>query len=274
MRSLAVARMTLGTILVVRTTTLVNALPFPLARVAGPVLGWPLRGWPFAWAGFTLPPGVRMGACVVQVAAAIAFTVGLRAREAGILAALTGIVALSQEPLAFIYTLPTMFLGVLVLALGDGAHQWALVPAPAVGASSSAALVRVLLVTVYLASAVAKVQAPWLSGETLRALAEDGLMTAPVAALLQHDVVRLGAAWLVMIAEGLAALGLLIPRTRQGARLGALALHGAFEVAVRPDVMGLVMGALLVGAAPCPWAVRRHPQGARSDGRDGISRSG
>jgi hypothetical protein len=248
-RPLAVARIALGVIFLLRTTPLANALSlaFPLAAVRGPLFGWPEPGWPFAWDGLVLPDGVRIAACIVRTLAAILLVLGVRARAAGLVAGACGFVALSQDPFGFVFTLHTLFLGTMVLALTDAGCDLALVPERRLGAASGARLAHLFVASIYAWSAVAKAQPEWLSGDTLRALAEDGLLNAPAArVLLAHAGLRAAAAWSVFAAEAALPALLLAHRTRRAAVVLACIMHLFFEFGARPDVMGLVMGALLV----------------------------
>lgn len=253
-RPLAVGRIALGLVLVVRTTALVNALPIPLARVRGPLLGWPSPGAAFAWGGFTLSEGVCASLAIVRTVAALLFLLGVRARIAGVAAGVLGFVALSQDPFGFIFTLHTLFLGTLAIALGEGTTELALVPerkGPPGAAASSATLLCVLLASAYGWAAIAKLNGEWLSGGTLRALAEDGLLTNAVSStILAHPMLASIFAIGATASEAALAPLLILPRTRRAAVLGAMALHAALEVATRPDVMSFVMLALLLGATP------------------------
>ena len=245
-RPLAWARIALGTVLLVRTTPLVNFLPFPLAVVHGPLLGWPEPGFPFAWGGLVLPGGVQIAAAVLRTVAALFFLLGIRARTAGLVAGVLGFVALSQDPFGFVFTLHTLFLGTLVLALTDATSALAVVPERPLGAASSVRLVHLFVASVYAWSALAKAQGEWLSGDTLRALAEDGLLNGSANALaLAHPALRAAAAWSVFAAEAVLPVLLLAPRTRRHGLLVACMVHVSFEVVARPDVMGLVMASLL-----------------------------
>jgi hypothetical protein len=229
---LDLARVLLGIVLVVRTTPLVNALPIPLARVHGPLYGWPESGFAFAWGGLALPPSVRIAACVVRTAASALFLFGVRPRIAGIVAGACGLVAMSQDPFGFVFTMYVLFLGTMALALRD------------------AALLRIFVAAIYGWSALAKMHGEWLSGRTLAALAEDELLSGPIArALLEHATLRVAAACSVFGVELCLGPLLLWRRTRRAAFFVALATHAGFEVAARPDVMGFVMASLLVGAA-------------------------
>jgi hypothetical protein len=229
---LGVARIALGLVFLVRTTQLVNALPFPLARVRAPLYGWPEPGFVFAWQGLALPASVRIVACIVRTIAAALFVLGVRPKISGVVAGALGLLAMSQDPFGFVFTLYVLFLGTIVLALCD------------------AALARIFVAAVYGWSALAKMHGEWLSGRTLHALAEDALLSPTFARLLlDHDTLRVVAAWSVFVAE--LALGplLLVRRTRRAAFFAALALHAGFELGARPDVMGLVVTPLLIAAA-------------------------
>jgi hypothetical protein len=266
-RPLALARIALGTVFLVRTTPLVNALPFPLAAVRGPLFGWPDGGWPFAWDGLALPDGVRVAACVVRTLAAVLFVLGVRARAAGLVAGACGVVALSQDPFGFVFTLHTLFLGTMVLALTDATSDLALAPDRPLGAASGARLAHIFVASIYAWSALAKAQSEWLSGATLRALAEDGLLSTPATTLLvAHPALAAIGAWSVFVAEAALPVLLLAPRTRRGAVALACILHISFELGARPDVMGLVMASLLVtflGPAPHPPPARPSRDRAR-----------
>jgi hypothetical protein len=256
-RPLAVARVALGAVLVVRTTALANLLPIPLAHVRGPLFGWPEHGAPFAWLGLALPDGVKIGAAVLRTIAALLFFAGVRARIAGVAAALLGWVALSQDPFGFVFTLHTLFLGTIVLALGDATSELALVPDRPYDAASSARLLRTVLAAIYGWSAIAKLHGEWLRGDTLRALAEDRLVTPLVRdPLLASGALRVATAWGVLAIEIVLAAAIVSAHARRRVLAGALAFHLALEVAARPDVMGFVMASLVVGAAWTPRQAR------------------
>ena len=106
------------------------------------------------------------------------------------------------------------------------------------------------MASIYAYSALAKLQGEWLSGGTLRALAEDGLVDGFFASLLvAHPALRAAAAIGIFLIE-LALPALLVSRrTRRPAILVALALHVTFELAAHPDVMGFVMATLLLSCS-------------------------
>jgi len=258
-RSLAIARLLLGTTFLVRTTALANLLPIPLARVRGPLLGWPEPGLAFAWGGLVLPDGLKIGVSIARTVCALLFLVGVRARITGLLAGALGYVTLSQDPFGFVYTLHALMLGTMALALGDATVELAVLPDRRVCPSSSRRLLRSLLSAIYGWSAIAKLGGGWTSGASLQALAEDGLVTPPFRALLLGSpTLRVGVAWSVLLMEVALAVGVLAARERmrRAVLAAALLFHLGLELASRPDVMGFVMTSLLVGALPRPRFAR------------------
>lgn len=256
-RLLGVARIALGTVFLIRTTALANLLPIPLAHVDGPMYGWPHDAWPIAWAGLILPDGIERAAAIVRTVAALAFLLGVRARVAGTIAGALGLLAMSQDPFGFIYTLYTLFLGTIVLANSDATSMLSLRPDPPLDVRSSLTLVRVVVASIYVWAAIAKMQGEWLDGRVLLMLAEERLLVSKAARLLvEHPHLRVAAAWSAMSAELGIGLGLLFSRTRVIAIGVALVMHGVFEIAARPDVMGLAMASLLVACAATPRVAR------------------
>jgi hypothetical protein len=158
-----------------------------------------------------------------------------------------GFLALSQDPFGFVFTLHTLFLGTIVLAASDAPSTLAILPDLAKDARSSAQLVRIFVASVYLWSALAKAQVEWISGDTLRALAEDELLTPLVRALiLDHAWARSPLACAILGVEIALPLALLAPNTRRGALACAFAFHAGLEGAAHPDVMTAVMTSLLL----------------------------
>jgi hypothetical protein len=213
-----------------------------------------------AWGDVVLPDPLRKLACVVRTAAALCFLLGVRARTAGFVAGGLGLVAMSQDPFAFVYTLYTLFVGTLVFATTNATRERAWLPEPPTASRTSSVPVRVFVGSIYGLSAIAKMHPGWLGGATLAALSEDGFFDERTSSLLRaHSTFRLGAAWGSMGAElALGAVFLLscAPRWRVSPRVlwvaifAAVSTHVAFEVVARPDVIGWIMASLLVACAP------------------------
>jgi hypothetical protein len=195
----------------------------------------------------------------VRTVAAVLFTLGVRARGAGIVAALAGYAVYSQEPFAFIFTLHGLYLATVLLAAGDAPASLALRPAPSLGRAaqrSSVWLLRAFVLSIYAWSALAKLNEQWLSGDTLRALHEDHAATGRLSDwLFATPASCRGAAWLAVFVEGSLPPLLAWRPTRPAALVLACGLHAAFEVTVHPDVFGWVMVTLLVAFWPGTDAV-------------------
>jgi len=232
LRWLAFSRAALGAVLVVRTTPLSRLLPWPVSHVAAPLLGWPEHGFRAAWCGLALPDAVVMALCVLRTAAALLFMLGVRTRVAGTVAALTALVVLSQDAFGFKFTLYTLFVGTGLLALSGPGSRW---------------LPAAFVASVYAWAGIAKLQAPWLTGETLHALYQAHYLTSDLADVLFATLPRCRvAAWGAVATE--LALGpmLLLRRTRLAGLVLAAAMHVAYEWTAHPDVFAWVMAALLV----------------------------
>lgn len=252
LRPLGFSRVTLGLLFLVRTTPLINFLPVPLGHMATPLLGWPEHGFRAAWGGLELPDAVVIALCVVRTLAAVPFTLGVQTRIAGITAAATAFVVLSQDAFGFSFTLYTLFGATWLLAIDGAGSTLALRPSRPRPAASRLVLLHAFIASVYTWSAVAKLRAPWLTGSTLNALYEGRFLAGPLADLLfATPGRRLGAAWGVVAIE--LALGplLLIRRTRIAGLLLAVTLHALYEWTAHPDVFGWVMVALLISFVPC-----------------------
>jgi len=231
------ARVATAAIFLIRTTPLANLLPTPLAHVRGPLLGWPEPGWNGAWWNLELPASIQMFACIVRTIAAVAFFTGFRTRVSGVMAGLLGLVALSQNPFGFIFTLYTLFTGTVAIALSDE---------PLIK-RSPLRLVHALVISIYAWSAIAKLTGAWLSGDTLRALAEDDLISPWLSAQLSsHAALLTVSSYSVVAAELVIPVALSFRKTRGLALLGAVLFHLVLELAMHPDVMSGVIGALLL----------------------------
>lgn len=262
LRLLAIARVVVGALFVVRTTALANFLPIPLAHVDGALLGWPLApGARFAELGLGLPGALVLAACVIRTLAAVFFLLGVRARAAGLVAAASAFVVQAQEPFLFFYTLETLYVAIAVLAVADSATCAALRPEPARSPDTSLDLVRGYVAAIYLWAAFAKLHTDWLDGHVLAELLRGGFVTGALARrALASPLVLHASAIAVPAVEALLGVSLLWRKTRRVAVIGAIFFHAGLEEAVHPDVIGYVMCALLI---PC-WAVGRAPLLSRS----------
>lgn len=246
-RQLGWARAALGLVFTVRHTSLVAGLPgihLPPQHL--------LAGWPdgesqhrFAALGLALPNSAVSALCVVRAVAGVLFTLGVAARPAGVVAVLAAYLVAAQDPIGFLFTTHILYLGVLVLALGDARSFFALRPVAPEAPTSSAWLVQSFVASVYFWSAIPKLRGPWLSGQVLRAYLDLGYGRGVLGSFFLGAHARTSALATVALELALAPL-LLVRRTRTAGVVLACAMHTTFELTVRPDVLGWVMVAMLL----------------------------
>ena len=248
---LACSRISFGAIALVRTTPLFGVF-FPAREVAvWPLAGWPEIGW-HATLGPPLPAWALGGLCVLRTLAWASFTLGVRARAAGLVAASAGALVASQDLLAFTSTSHLLLTGTVLLAVVDSSTTLAIRPTPVTSFASSATACRAVVAAVYGWAALAKLHSSWLDGRTFEALAREGRLTGVGAAIVGTSERRVFLAPAVVIVEAVLAVSLVTLEARaRFAALGvALAFHASLEAVVRPDVFGWAMLALLVSVVP------------------------
>lgn len=238
-RLMAIVRIVVGALFLLRTTPLAW-LVLPWVRL--PFLGWPEPGWKASAMGWLLPASLCIAACLVRTIAAIAFTIGFRGRMAGMVVAASGYPLLLNDAMAYTNTLHLIHLAVLVVALADSSVDFAVRREVAISPMSGVWLVRALPISVYLFSAVAKLNAQWLDGKTLPRLVDQGDVAIP-SFVRAHP--RSASIAMALLELALPVL-LVIPRTRKIALFLGAAFHFGLQLSVHPDVFGLVMIALLI----------------------------
>jgi hypothetical protein len=264
LRALALVRIAVGALLILRTTPLLTPLHLHFLRGVAPLLGWPDRGFHAPVPGLGLPAAVVAVLCVLRTAAALALLAGVWSRVAGVVAGLTGYLVLAQDELGFVQTLHLLYGSALLVGLTDASAALALAPDRPRAPRSSLWLLRLWVASVYLWAGLAKLHADWLDGRALGFFVESGALGGPLAGAL------LATPWRRMlvaraVAAGELALGPALghPRTRPFALPAAFAFHLGIELMARPDLLGWIMMSLLLAFVP------RDPQGvqtARSEG--------
>jgi hypothetical protein len=247
MTLLAIARIGIGALFLVRTTGLVVLLSlsvFPAGRL---LLGWPEGEGAFLAPLVHLPDRVVALACLARTAAAALFTLGIGTRAAGVAAGILGYLVVAQDPLGFNMTLHTLYLGTIVLACAGSAGRLALRPEHPRAPVAGLGMVRLWVASIYVWAGLAKLHGDWLSGRVLGTLVEGGIVRGPIAAVwLSSPAGRAVAAPLVAFGEIGLGVALVHRRTRRIALGVAAVVHLAFQAALAPDVFTAVMAALLV----------------------------
>jgi hypothetical protein len=247
LKTLALARVVFGSLVLLRTTPLLAFLHVPYLDGATPLLGWPSDAWHIAAFGLALPAAAVAALCIARTLCVVLFTVGVGTTEAGVTASALGYVVLAQNVMGYVNTLHLLLLGMLVLAVGDAGSRFALRPEPAVDAPSALQLVRGMVVSVYAWSGLAKLNGSWLRGDALAQLHDAGIVRGALA-----DALVTSALGRMIVAGGVAATELVLGplllwhRTRAAAVVIALLLHALLEVSVHPDFFGFAMAALLL----------------------------
>jgi hypothetical protein len=261
--SLGRARVALGAVFLLRTTPLLSPLHVSFLTDVRPLLGWPDGHLHFAPVVAQIPDALIEVLCVVRTVAALAFTIGIAARPAGVIAGALGYLTVMQNPGRLNTTEHVLFLGTMLLALTDAVSRCALYSAPVRSPRSSLFLMRIWLASIYFWAGLSKLRIDWLDGRALGLFLHDGLVRPGLGAVLmatptQRAIIGSG----VAATELALAVLLLLPRTRRLALFAALGLHAAFEVAVSPDLFGWAMAALLL----CFWEPRQHVKGGGVEG--------
>jgi hypothetical protein len=231
-RTLAWMRIAIGAIFLLRTTPLLAPFGFRFTQV--PLVGWPEPGFRVSLLG--LPAWLVAALAIARTIAALSFTIGYRARIAGVIATTCGYLALSTDALGYVNSLHLLFLATLVLALVDARSM-----------KTSVWLVRALPLSVYVFSAIAKLNAQFLSGDAIRGFCEDRYIRGPIASLACPHARAMSIT--TIVAEMTLPIVLAIPRTRRVAIFVALGFHLVVELAMHPDVFGWVMAVLLASFA-------------------------
>jgi hypothetical protein len=246
---LALARIGIGVLFLVRTTGLTELLSLPAFPQGRFLLGWPEAGGPGLGPLLPLASWMLGAACIARTIAAALFALGVWARPAGVLAGLLGYLVVTQDPIGFNMTLHTIYLGTIVLACADSSDRFALGRRSASAASQRASLgmVRLWVASIYVWAGIAKLHRDWLSGRALGTLVEGDIVRGPVAAaLLSTARQRAMAAPAIAAGEILLGAALLNRSTRRAGLAVAVVVHALFQVALAPDVLTAVMAALMV----------------------------
>jgi hypothetical protein len=241
---LALARIAIGALFLARTTPLASFVFGPVGADAHPLLGWPAGAVAL---GIGLSSGALKILCVTRTLGLVAFTLGIHARYAALVAVASGYLVLYQAPFAFTSTQYLLLQATLLLGLADASTVLALRREPARSPVSSRWMLRAFVASVYLWSGFAKLRHDWLDGRTLAMFHEEGRLAGPLADWLLSSPARCAVAG-PAVAFGELALAplLLLRRTRRAGLILAACFHLGIQSMGHPDVIGWTMLCLLV----------------------------
>jgi len=260
LRPLGLARAAFGLVFLLRTTPILAPFDPAFLRGTSGWLGWPDGGWHVSALGLALPSALVAALVVSRTLAALALVVGYRTRLTGAVAGIAGYLVLAQDAFGYFHHLHLLYLGALLFALVDADAAVAVRIVPARAPASSLWLMRTFVASIYVWAAIGKLASEWGTGAALAAFRDSGALATSLVGGLLATLQRCAVVEIVVVAGELAvAAGLVWPRTRRYALVGALALHACFELVGRVDTIGWQMAALLLvftSSGPPPRATR------------------
>jgi uncharacterized membrane protein YphA (DoxX/SURF4 family) len=268
LRPLALCRIAIGALLLLRTTPLLAPLHLHFLRGVSPLFGWPDHGFHAPLPGLALPAPAIAALCVIRTIAAIALMLGVGSRPAGVIAGAAGYLVLAQDELAFVQTLHLLYGSAILIGLTDAGAALAIRPDRPRAPASSLWLIRIWIASIYFWAGIAKLRADWLDGRAFAFFLEIRALRGPIAeALLATPRARASLACAIAAMEILLGPALIHPRTRRLALALALSFHLGVELMSRPDLIGWTMASLLLVFAPWPRIGAQGAQEADSAGQ-------
>jgi hypothetical protein len=243
LKPLAWSRAALGIVVFLRTTGFARLLPGIHLPPRTWLVGWPEEG--FVPSLLHVPDSIVAILCIVRTVGLLLFCIGAFTRAAGTVAVVAGYLVMARDPFSFLFTFHIALLGVFVLSWVDSSTMFAVIKRKPSASSSSVALARAFVASVYFWSAIPKVRAPWLRGDVLRAYWDMGYGHHSLGRFLLVDHAQLSAIGALILELSLPFL-LWVKRTRTIGLALACAMHATFEATLHPDILGFVMVALLV----------------------------
>lgn len=233
---IALSRTAFGLVFLLRTTPLLAGCDPAFLRGTNGWLGWPDAGWHVPMLGLALPPALVSTLVIARTLGAFALMLGFYPRASGLVAGIAGYLVLAQDAFGYMHHLHMLYLGAILFALADP-------QAP----RSSLRMLRSFVVSIYVWAVIGKLASEWGTGVPLTAFVTSGALDRDLVGTLLATPERCAAVEIaVMVAELAIAAGLVWPRTRRIALVGAFAVHVTFEIVGRVDSIGWQMAALLL----------------------------
>lgn len=181
--------------------------------------------------------------CRVRLASCLLLLLGILPRLSAALLALVSFSLFAADGFRYLHHVLVLYVSVAWLAFPQASIERKEVP-------FALLLLRCQVVVVYFAAALAKTGSVWLSGVTTSALVREGIARGPVmqcaVELLGFQGLAVGA-WL---AELLAPVLLLFPKTRLWGALLAISLHVFIQATIEVSTFGATMLVLLISFLP------------------------
>jgi hypothetical protein len=222
-------------------------------------------------AGFSLGDGATRALVVARTLLSVTLLLGIRARLAAGLLGVVSYALLLADRFRYYHHLHLLYVSLLFLALAPlgsslsverGVRRllsrWrrATPAGPAASSLLAAApawplqLIRALVVGVYLAAALSKVDASWLKGDALRELERFHVLKGPFWAWVRDAVGHATVAWLSLLAEVALPMALMWRPTRRLALFGGWAFHAGISACLPVYSFGIQMSLLLLALWP------------------------
>lgn len=223
--------------------------------------------------GFTLGDGATRALVLARTALSVTLLFGVRAQLSAALLALVSYALIVADRYRYYHHLHLLYVTLAFLALAPIGRSLNLEdalrrafrrlrglaraepPASAFAPLWPLQLLRALVASVYLAAALSKMDASWLAGDALRQLERVHVLAGPAWELARDLAGYEGIAAGSMVAELVLPFGLMLPRTRRLAILGALALHAGISASMPVYSFGAQMAVLLAAF----WPVAEAP---------------
>lgn len=221
---------------------------------------------PLPW-GIALGAGLNDALVYLRTGLSLFLLLGIRIRVTALLLAVTSLTLLGADRYRYYHHLYLLYVAVACLALTPERTPWSLERRLFGGSSGPTPiwplqLLRALVLSVYLAAGLSKLDAGWLRGEALDHLARLHILSGGAYELARNVLGNAGIAIVACAAElGLPAL-LGFSRTRRGAVVLAWLFHLGISLSMPVYSFGVQMAVLVFGFWP-----QRFPPSPESPSR-------
>jgi hypothetical protein len=223
--------------------------------------------------GFSLGDGATRALVVARTVLSVLLLLGVRARLSAALLGFVSYLLLVADRYRYYHHLHLLYVSLLFLALAPIGSSLSLengvrrllgllrgsgfkgtgTSAPRLVAETPAwplQLIRALVIGVYVAAGVSKVDASWLNGDALRELERFWVLKGPFWEWVRDAVGHTTVARLALVTELALPLGLMLRPTRRLAILGGWAFHAGISASMPVYSFGIQMSLFLLAFWP------------------------